>query len=69
MLFLMLILFVFVSLSVIYMPWTFEPFEEDKLIDSHLTIFDSKRFKEVQDNDIQLPNTCVQSWLKVVNCF
>ena len=69
MLLLMPILFVLASLSVIYMLCTFEPLEEEKPIDSHLTIFDSKRFKEVQENDIQRPNTCVQSWLKVMNCF
>ena len=46
---------------------TFQPFEEERSIDYHLSIFDAKRFEEVQENDIQAPNTCVQSWLKVAN--
>ena len=32
---------------------------------SPLYIFDSDRFEEVKDHDVQAPNTCVQSGLKV----
>ena len=33
---------------------------------SPLYIFDSDRFEEVKDHDVQAPNTCVQSGLKVI---
>ena len=33
---------------------------------SKLNLFDSKRYELVQHNDIQAPNTCVQSGLKVL---
>ena len=33
---------------------------------SPLYIFDSERFEEVKDHDVQAPNTCVQSGLKVI---
>ena len=67
MLLLMPMLFILTSVFIIYMLCTFQHFEEEKSINSHLSIFDAKRFEEVQKNDIQAPNTCVQSWLKVAN--
>ena len=66
MLLLMPMLFILTSFFIIYILCTFELFEEEKPIDFHLSIFDSNRFKEVQENDIQAPNTCVPSWLKVM---
>ena len=33
---------------------------------SPLYIFDTERFEEVKDHDVQAPNTCVQSGLKVI---
>ena len=33
--------------------------------ESPLFIFDSKYYEEVQEHDVQAPNTCVQSGLKV----
>ena len=34
---------------------------------SPLYIFDSEHFEEVKDHDVQAPNTCVQSGLKVMH--
>ena len=33
---------------------------------SSLYFFDFERFEEVKDQDVQAPNTCVQSGLKVI---
>ena len=33
---------------------------------SNLNIFDAARYAEVENKDIQVPNTCVQSGLKVI---
>ena len=32
-----------------------------------LTLFDSKRYEEVERNDLQAADSCVQTWLKVAN--
>ena len=42
---------------------------KSKTQESPLYIFDSKRFEEVRDNDVQAPNTCVQSGLKVIDKY
>ena len=32
-----------------------------------LKIFDSKRYEEVEQNDVQAADSCVKTWLKVAN--
>jgi len=42
---------------------------KSKTRESPLYIFDSKRFEEVRNNDVQAPNTCVLSGLKVIDKY
>ena len=42
---------------------------KSKTRESPLYIFNAKRFEEVRDNDVQAPNTCVLSGLKVIDKY